>query len=200
MQKAYKWHSWKLKDIDTVEAEPWMYCFDTKEKEGLFLLWVKDDRLSIKWEISRKINALLFVEEKGKLDKRAFKDVKSGSDCHTTAHYLSEISNKIWKIKVSDSTDRDWIFDEDDNPIHDWIKTTDLEGDIVSDKFPKLCKICIWNDIVYSVLILGKTNSWRPICFHQNGIWWEWSFTDFKHLVEIWWRWEQELSMFYTNL
>jgi len=154
------------------------YLFDTCSKKGHIINKLWEPVLSIEWEIGRRINSLLFIQEKADKWRRI---EKSNSSCHITANYLSWRQNDIWGI-FNWVNYMSWVLDE--GSVKN-CKKIPLEQAIEDYWFPLLLRM--WKEgaikkkrFEHSLVILWCSKEWELIIIDQNGYWKNWRFQNYN--------------------
>jgi len=137
--------------------------------------------LKLKWDIARKVNALLYTQSRYFYEESKQKIEKS--NCHLTANYLAGIDNELWNIEKEGVSDVHNIFDGEGNISH-WLEEyKSLDDALKEHEFPILCRILWWNEGSHSLIILWRTGNGRCIWFEQRWYWDDMTFCDVQQEI-----------------
>jgi hypothetical protein len=187
MRKIYNWFYPILYSETECKDTPYVFLYDTVDKEGTVILWDEKSTLEVSWSIARKINTLLFHGSKIKRSQKS-RQLKNWSNCHITANYLADIDNELWNIHINGITDQHWVFNREWKVAHGLVNYDSIEDAISENDFPCLIRFTWgwWWDGLHSIVVLGRTKWDKKIVWFEQA-WYQkwWNFIDVQEALDL---------------
>ena len=190
MEKTYSGELYKMPFVRwNYSIEKWLYQYDSLEKIGnLYLEW-EESVLEVKWEVARKIHALLYLNDRWNISNENSKaeELQKYSNCHITSNYLTWLDNEIgniksWRKHTGISDNHNTSNEEGIIPM-DMIEYSSIDKAISDNELPLLCRIVVNKKPYHSMIILWKMEEGRIIWFEQRWMWGEWIFCDIEQEI-----------------